>query len=240
MTQEYDAIVLGSGPSGATAAMYLKKIYGKNVVLVDKAKFPRDKICGDAQGRKAANIMKELGIHDDYTKLEGHVVYGITLSSPNNSFVELDFVNRENPPPGYVHKRIIFDRYLHESAKKMGIEIKLLNATDVIVEEQTDAKGVKTQFVKGIVGLNEKGEKEEIRANILLAADGASSMVARKFGLSDNPKEDFIVAVRAYYTGVTGMTDRIEIHLVESLLPGYFWIFPLPNGEANVGLGMIV
>jgi len=231
MTQEYDAIVLGSGPSGATAAMYLKKIYGKNVVLVDKAKFPRDKICGDAQGRKAANIMKELGIHDDYTKLEGHVVYGITLSSPNGALVELDVEDRKNPAPGYVHKRIVFDRYLHESAKKMGVTMKMLNATDLIIENET---------VCGIVGLNEKGEKEEIRAKITLAADGASSMVARKFGLSDNPKEDFIVAVRAYYTGVTGMTDRIEIHMVESLLPGYFWIFPLPNGEANVGLGMIV
>ncbi|MBI4162502.1 MAG: geranylgeranyl reductase family protein [Candidatus Aenigmarchaeota archaeon] len=228
---EYDVIVLGSGPAGATAAMYLKKIYGKNVVLVDKAKFPRDKICGDAQGRKAANIMKELGIHDDYTRLEGHVVYGITLSSPNGSLVELDVADRNHPPPGYVHKRIVFDRYLHESAKKMEIPIISLNATDVIVENNT---------VCGIVGLNEKGEKEELRCKVLLAADGASSMVARKFGLSDNPREDFIVAVRAYYTGVTGMTDRIEIHLVESLLPGYFWIFPLPNGEANVGLGMIV
>jgi flavin-dependent dehydrogenase len=65
-------------------------------------------------------------------------------------------------------------------------------------------------------------------------------LVAQKLGLSKNPPEHFIVATRQYYKGVKGMTDRIELHLIKSLIPGYFWIFPLPDGEANVGLGMIV
>src|SRR3989344_6325271 len=64
--------------------------------------------------------------------------------------------------------------------------------------------------------------------------------MAQKFGINKNPPEHFIVGTRQYYSGVTGMTDRIEIHLVKSLLPGYFWIFPLEDGKANVGLGMIV
>ena len=95
-------------------------------------------------------------------------------------------------------------------------------------------------YVRGIVGTNEKGEQEQIRAKLVLGADGGNSMVARKFNLNNNPPEHFIVAIRGYYTGVTEMTDRIEIHMVESLIPGYFWVFPLPNGEANIGLGMIV
>ena len=78
---DYDAIVIGSGPSGSTAAMYLGQA-GKKVLVVDKAGFPRDKICGDAQGRKAEGIMRELGIAEGYRALPGHPVYGITAPVP--------------------------------------------------------------------------------------------------------------------------------------------------------------
>lgn len=226
---EFDAIVVGAGPSGSTAAMYLAR-EGKTVLLVDQSPFPRDKICGDAQGRKAAAIMRELGIEDEYRKLPGQEIYGITLSSPNGTLVHLDVESRDKPAPGYVHKRMVFDNYLFECAKRLA-EFRVLKVMDYIVEDG---------FVRGIVGTNSKGEKEEHRARIVLGADGANSVLATKFGLNKNPMEHFIVAIRAYYRGVKDMTDRIEIHLIKSLIPGYFWIFPLPNGEANVGLGMIV
>lgn len=228
---DFDVIILGGGPSGSTAAMYLGKALGKEkVLLVDKAEFPRDKICGDGQGRKAANIIRELGIEDEYRKLEGQKIYGITLSSPNGTQVHLDVESRDKPAPGYVRKRKIFDNFLFQNAKKFAT-VKILNVTDLIMEKDA---------VKGIVGVNKNGKKEEYRGKLLLAADGATSMAASKFGLNANPQDHFIVATRQYYKGVTGMTDRLEIHMVKSLLPGYFWIFPLPNGEANVGLGMIV
>ncbi len=224
----YDAIILGGGPAGSVAAMYLKKL-GKNVLLLDKAPFPRDKVCGDAQGRKAARIMKELGIYEGYERLPGQKIYGITLSSPNGTTVHLDVAQRNEPAPGYVHTRMVFDNFLFQEASKR-VDIRLFNATDLIIE-----KG----YVKGVIGTNEKGQREEIRANLILAADGANSMVAIKLGLNKNPDDHHIVALRAYYKNVGGMSDRIEIHLIKDLLPGYFWIFPLPNGDANVGLGMI-
>ena len=227
---EYDVIVVGGGPAGSTASMYLKKA-GKKVLLIDKATFPRDKTCGDAQGRRAANLMKELGIYEEYEKLPGQKVYGLTLSSPNGTQVSLDVADRNGPAPGYVHKKAVYDNFLYQNAKKFGAEPKVLQVKDVIVEDG---------FVKGIIGTNESGQTEEFRANIVLAGDGAMSVIARKFGLSDNPPEHNISALRIYYKNVKGMTDRIEIHLVKSLLPGYFWIFPLPGGEANVGLGMIM
>ena len=228
---EYDAIVIGGGPSGSTAAMYLGKALGKEkVLLVDKADFPRDKICGDAQGRKAANIMRELGIEDEYRKLEGQPIYGITLSSPNGTQVHVDVAPRDKPSPGYVHKRMIFDNFLFQNAKKMAT-FRHMQVTDVVMENG---------MVKGVIGINKNGEKEEYRAKIVLAADGATSTVAAKFGLNTNPADHFIVATRQYWRGVKDLTDRIELHLVKSLIPGYFWIFPLPNGEANVGLGMII
>ena len=226
---DWDVVVIGAGPAGSVAAMYLAKA-GKKVLLIDKAKFPRDKICGDAQGRRVGNIIRELGLYDAYEKIEGRGIYGMTLSSPNGTQIDLRVADRNGPPPGYVHKRMIFDNFLFENAKKVATEFRVLNITDLIIEDN---------FVKGIIGTNEKGETENHRAKIVLGADGANSTIAAKFGLNKNPLEHFIVALRAYYKNVENLTDMIEIHLIKNLLPGYFWIFPLPNKEANVGVGMI-
>jgi geranylgeranyl reductase family protein len=226
---DYDAIVIGSGPSGSTAAMYLGQA-GKKVLVVDKTDFPRDKICGDAQGRKAANIMRELGIEEGFRALPGHPVYGITMSSPDGTLVNVEMESRDKPCPGFTHRRKIFDEYLHNCMLKWA-EFKVFTVTDLILENG---------YVIGISGLDDSGSRKEFRAKIVLAADGANSLVAQKFGLNKNPPEHFIVGTRQYYRNVSGTTDRIEIHLIKHLLPGYLWIFPLDNNMANVGLGMIV
>ena len=231
MPEIFDAIIIGAGPSGTIAAMYLAKA-GKNVLLIDKAKFPRDKICGDAQGRKAAKILKELEIYEDYTKISGQKIYGITLSSPNGKAVDLDVEDRKNPAPGYCHKRMIFDSFLFESATKtFKVNFRIFNVMDILVENGK---------VSGVIGKNENGQDETLAAKIIFGCDGANSVLARKFNLSKNPSEHFIVATRGYYKNVKGLNDRIEIHMIKDLIPGYFWVFPLPDGEANVGLGMIV
>lgn len=175
--------------------------------------------------------MKELGIYEDYEKLEGQKIYGITFSSPNGTVISIDAEkDRKNPAPGYVRKRLVLDNFLFKEAKKKATEFRVLHVKDLIIEDD---------FVRGIIGTDKHGKTEEHRARIVLGADGATSVVAMKFGLNKNPPNHLIVALRGYYKNVDGMTDRLEIHLIKEIIPGYFWIFPLPNKEANVGIGMI-
>ena len=84
------------------------------------------------------------------------------------------------------------------------------------------------------------GTEKEFRGKLIIGADGVSSLVAREVrGAEIDPKHT-CVAYRAYYSGVKGMNNTLEIHFVKSIMPGYFWIFPAGNGLANVGVGMVM
>lgn len=229
--KDYDIIVVGGGPSGSIASMFLQRA-GKKVLLIDKAKFPRDKICGDAQGRKLAAEMKKLGIYEDYKKLPGQVIYGLRLSSPNGIEIDMDLIDRVKGTPGYIVRRMDIDNFLFQKAKTLGVETQEETEVMDIAFENDTVKEIHTKHIK-------TGQQQTVRAPLYIGADGATSVFARKLNIK-NPPEHFIVALRAYYKNVEGMTDKIEIHLLKDLLPGYFWIFPLPNKEANVGLGMVV
>ncbi|MBI4021112.1 MAG: geranylgeranyl reductase family protein [Candidatus Aenigmarchaeota archaeon] len=228
----YDAIIVGGGPAGSIAAMYLKRA-GKKVLLVDKAKFPRDKVCGDAQGRKLATVMKDLGIYDDYRKLPGHPIFGLRLSSPNGVQIDMDLIDRATGTPGYIVRRMDLDHFLFSKAKKFGVQtLERTAVEEVLFSPEGSITGLQCRHL-------DTKQETTLTATVYLAADGADSVFAKKLGIK-NPPEHFIVALRAYYKNVEGMGDLIEIHLLKKILPGYFWIFPLPNKEANVGIGMVI
>jgi len=84
------------------------------------------------------------------------------------------------------------------------------------------------------------GSEAEYLGKLIIGADGVSSLIAREIRGADVDPAHTCVAYRAYYSGVTGMNGTIEIHFVKSIMPGYFWVFPLENGLANVGVGMLM
>ena len=73
----------------------------------------------------------------------------------------------------------------------------------------------------------------------MLGCDGFNSIVARRTGLYEHDPKHWLVALRCYYEGVEGLTDELELHFVDEVRPGYFWIFPLEDGTANIGIGML-
>lgn len=231
MAEEYDVIILGGGPGGSSTAAFLAKA-GKKVVLLDRAKFPRDKTCGDGISGRSVSVLTELGVYKDFEKAEHQEMFGVAFSSPNGTFVPIS--SRKDghaSPPGFVCRREVFDNVLFQFAKKLVAKcLEGFIASDLIMEGDR-VVGVKGKF---------EGKDMEFRAKVLVGADGAGGITARKVGAYNDDENHQCAAIRCYYDNVDGMIDQIELHFIDGVLPGYFWIFPLPNKRANVGIGMLV
>ena len=225
---EYDVIIVGGGPGGSTCATFLGKA-GHRVLLLDKAIFPRDKTCGDAISGKSMGILREMGLLSGVEGIDNSKIYGVTFSSPEGYVVEIPFRQEENV--GYCARRLVYDNLLFQNSKQYAHTIEEFAVSELITDNG---------FVAGVKGtdLRDKTAKE-FRAKVVVGADGATSVVANKLGLDKIDEKHHCVAIRAYYKGVTGMTNNIELHFVDSIIPGYFWIFPLDNGLANVGAGLL-
>ncbi|HCK10476.1 MAG TPA: hypothetical protein DHW45_11420 [Candidatus Latescibacteria bacterium] len=228
----YDLVIVGAGPAGAIATLYARRA-GLSVCLVDKEIFPRDKICGDALSGKAVTILRELDLFNEVGDLPGAEIHTVTFGSPDNTLVDIDLTrsSRQDLLTGFVIRREILDHFLFQRAQK---------AADRTIEGFTVREVLKEgEQVCGVSGRLDSGEKQEIRGKVVLGADGFNSIVARKLGLYSHDPKHWIVALRCYYKNVKGLTDQIELHYVDEVIPGYFWIFPLEEGYANIGIGML-
>ncbi|VVB66277.1 Digeranylgeranylglycerophospholipid reductase [Candidatus Gugararchaeum adminiculabundum] len=228
----FDVIIVGAGPSGSSCAAMLGK-KGRKVLLLEKAKYPRDKTCGDAISGKSMRAVKTLGLQAQLEASPQADVWGVKFSSPNGAIVEIPFPNKDKTrAPGFCCRREIFDNMLFQEAKK--------NARQTIEEFQVSEVIIEDGFAVGVKGTDLRSKRQmEFRAKLIIGADGANGVVPRALGVDTLPEGDKCMALRAYYKGVKGLGKNIELHFIDEILPGYFWIFPLDNGLANVGVGMI-
>lgn len=228
--------IIGAGPGGATAALQLDRL-GISCVVVDKAVFPRDKVCGDGLSGKVITGLEKIdkAIAErlrQFIKKENS--WGVTFVSPGRQSLDVpykpDYNKSEDAPIGFVCKRIYFDNFMVDELKRSP-NVRLFEGVSIdkyTLEEDgyliSDAKGTFT-----------------VKADLLIVANGAHSSFTRDVaGIRMEPKY-YAAGIRAYYKGVKGMhaDSFIELHFLKNLLPGYLWIFPLPNGEANVGMDML-
>lgn len=229
---ETDVLIVGAGPAGCTAAMFLakKKIAS---VLVDKEKFPRDKICGDALSGKAVEVLNKLdsGL---VTELQHHSEflgsYGVTFVAPNGKTLRVPFQTKKEKQtaPGFTSKRLNFDQWLLNKTQQYN-EIDLHIETEIRYYSRAE---------NSIIAQAKNGQT--FKAKLVVACDGAySSFTKDVAGIATEPGHNCF-GLRAYYKNVGGLDadNFIELHFLNEFLPGYFWVFPLPNGYANVGVGM--
>lgn len=230
MSKHYDIIIVGAGPAGTSAALYAEK-HGLKTVILDKSSFPRDKICGDALSGKSVKYMRELDILDDVPNLTGSTIRRITFGSPAHKQFDIHLSNPQNTgniKEGYVIPREIFDNFLFEKAKKITEIRENFTVKDLLYENDK---------IIGIKGVEEK-QKKELYAPIILGCDGAKSTIGRKLGYHTEDQDNTAIAIRCYYEGVKGLSDQIELHFVDEVLPGYFWLFPAGDNVANIGIGL--
>jgi len=202
-------------------------------VIVDKEKFPRDKICGDALSGKAVEVLNKLdkNLVEELSSNEKFLgSYGVTFVAPNGEALRVPFQTKKQKKnaPGFISKRVDFDNWLIEKVK---------SKKEIQVFEEIEIRDYKREE-NGIVAETKDGKT--FRAKIIIACDGAYSSFTKNIAEIKTEPEHNCFGLRAYYKNVKGLDAEnfIELHFLKEFLPGYFWIFPLPDGGANVGVGM--
>lgn len=227
----FDAIVVGAGPAGCSAASFLA-VEGFRVLLLDKATFPRDKVCGDAISPLALDVLDRMGALEWIDSHGPWKVEGVRISSPSGHVVcGRGLLRKDLRGFGYVMPRYRLDDLLRRFASRHP---------NVTCMEQWEVYDLIQDSKGGVMGVlaQKEGRRKPYYACTVLAADGVNSQVAKVLSLRNEDPRHRAFAIRAYFDGVEGLTRHIEIHYDRGILPGYGWIFPVGPRTANVGVGL--
>ena len=243
-----DVIVVGAGPSGATTAYYLAQA-GLDVLLLEKARFPREKVCGDGLTPRAVKSLVAMGIDvgpgSGWLRNKGLRVIGagMRLEMP---WPEL------NSYPGYglVRARAALDEQLARRAQAVGAKLlEGVTVTGPVLDDAGMIAGVTARAEAEDAGSAPHNPERPVdsqltfRSRVVVAADGNSSRLSVAMGLRRRDDRPLGVAVRTYYTSPRHDDDYLESWLDlwdgDRLLPGYGWIFGMGDGTSNVGLGLL-
>ena len=241
-----DVIVVGAGPSGATTAYYLAQA-GLDVLLLEKARFPRDKVCGDGLTPRAVKALVAMGVDvgpgSGWLRNKGLRVIGagLRLEMP---WPELD----SYPGYGLVRARATLDETLARRAQAAGAKLlEGVTVTGPVLDDAGQIVGVTAQSEAESSNSDHaersRGATQAFRSRVIVAADGNSSRLSVAMGLRKRDDRPLGVAVRTYYTSPRHDDDYLESWLDlwdgDRLLPGYGWIFGMGDGTSNVGLGLL-
>jgi geranylgeranyl reductase family protein len=229
MSQDHDVLIVGAGPAGSGLAHFLAR-QGRDVLLIDKSPFPRDKTCGDGLTPRALAVLRTMGLLEPVAAA-GCRINGIHIFAPNGTKVSAPIPARGDLPQFLVVlPRYQLDDLLRQKAIAAGAAygdrveaLEVLRAGDRIV-------GVRARG---------PGGTQELRARYTVLATGASTGLLERTGLL-TWEALFGRAARGYYHGLGELSDYVEFHLESVPLPGYGWVFPISGTAANVGAGYFV
>jgi geranylgeranyl reductase family protein len=257
----FDAIVVGGGPGGASAAGYLAK-GGKKILFIEKSVWPRDKICGDAVGGKSLGHVRELGVKEILEATPHFRVTGIKFSSPKGHIVRVALPEDdvEKMEAGYSLPRAQFDHLLFDACQKLvrdagGMVLQGGDVREILYDddrggEDPGSGSKESRHASGVVVRvgGRGGEEFTFHSRQLVGAAGyrcpvAVSLVEDTYSEKMVDRAHYCAGYREYWSGVKDIEHSagdIEIHFVDTVIPGYFWLFPISEGVVNVGIGMVM
>ncbi|MDQ1634926.1 MAG: hypothetical protein QOJ32_1735 [Frankiaceae bacterium] len=214
----WDVVVVGAGPAGSAAALgALRRHPGARVALLDAQSFPRDKCCGDGIAPHCFEELRRLGVtgvEDGYAPVDR-----LRFRTPSGRDVLA-----VPPKASHVIPRTVFDARLVAAAEAAGATLLRGRVRGL----DADSEGVTLHV----------GSGDDIRAAVVIGADGAHSTVRRSLGIPANPHDATAVAMRAYAPAPGGVPEQL-IHTIGDGWPAYAWSFPIGDGRANIGFGML-
>jgi geranylgeranyl reductase family protein len=224
-----DVVVIGAGPAGSAAAAWAVR-NGRDVLVVDSAEFPRDKACGDGLTPRAVAELELLGLGE---WLDGRIRHHGLRMSGFGADVEIGWPGPSFPPTSSAVPRTELDDRIRCVAADEGAKMLL---------------GVKAVDVKhdsiGRVSAVVLDDGTELGCRELIVADGARSTLGRTLGREWHRETVYGTAIRGYIktprANEPWITSHLELRSPDGdILPGYGWIFPLGNGEVNIGVGAL-
>jgi geranylgeranyl reductase family protein len=213
----WDAVVVGGGPAGATAATHLAR-RGHRVVLLERHAYPRDKACGDLLIPDSQRALERLGLLEAVIA-RARMVDEAVIESPSR-------IRWSIPGRYLVLPRSAFDALLAGEAASRGAAVAQGRA--LRVETQPD----------GSVDVVVAGAPRPLRARTAILAAGADVSLGTPLGMVEQ-RAPTAFAARAYVTSPSFRLDTLLISFDRAIVPGYAWIFPLPDGVYNVGVGVV-
>lgn len=227
-----DVLVVGAGPAGSAAAAWLARD-GRDVVLADAATFPRDKTCGDGLTPRAVHELDLLGLGD---WVRSHTVNKGLRAHGFGQTLHLPWPGGTLPDHGSAVPRTELDNGIRDEALRSG-------ATGVEDAKAVDAT-VEGGRVRGVTFRRGDGTTFDIACERLVVADGVRSGLGKVLGREWHQDTVYAVAGRGYVDSERSDDPWISSHLElrgeqGEALPGYGWIFPLGNGQVNVGAGTL-
>lgn len=234
-TLSTDVLVVGAGPAGSATAAWAAR-HGLDVTLVDAETFPRDKPCGDGLTPRAIAEMDALGLSP---WLEGRARNWGLRAAGFGQELYLPWPGGSLPRNGGAAPRVVLDDAIRQVALDSGAQaIEGHRATDVVMD------GSRVSGVVFSSGSGRDAAKRTITCKRLVVADGARSQLGRRLGREWHRGTAYGVAARGYIDSERSDDPWISSHLElrgtqGELLSGYGWVFPLGDGQVNVGVGTL-
>lgn len=228
----HDVIVVGAGPAGSTLAWALAR-HGVKTLVVDRAVFPREKVCGDYVEPRGLHLLETIGC---LRSLQADGPLPITHSA---TYVDstclyrgrIPFYGRSDrfPPNGYIIPRHRLDHELVKAAEMAGAVVRQGEAVSHVT---WDKRGVQVEARR-------RNGTETFHGRLVVGADGTHSVVAQHAGLLTKDPRHLALSQRAYAEGMAAELGEAAFYFDHDFFPGYGWVFPMAGGVVNLGVGIL-